>query len=144
VLGGGAFPSQLCEVVCDYIRRVSILENFGCSYGLNRATRLHCDGCRTVVDTLSKHFGVVLFTLVSQQCAKVLHTFIVHCLRGLAGNAAQLTGGGELDAIRGEAVSNQDRTHMVGGLVVIEDCKDNSAHHSLLTVNPRESSYVLV
>jgi hypothetical protein len=78
MLGSGVLPSVLREVVCDHVRWTSFLEYLSCPRSFYHATRLYGDGGPAVIYALSKHFGVMLLALVSQQRAIVLDAFVVY------------------------------------------------------------------
>jgi hypothetical protein len=46
----------------------------------------------------------------------------------MQGGAAQIAGGGELDAIRWKTISDQSEAHALSGLVIVKHREDHSAH----------------
>src|SRR5439155_14149656 len=93
MLGSRVLPSVLREIVSHHVCRMSLLENLGRTCRLDRTTRQHGNGRRSVGDTLGEKFRVLPLVVAFQQRAEVLDAFAVQRVGGLEAGPAQLTSG---------------------------------------------------
>jgi hypothetical protein len=58
-------PSVLPKIMSDDSCRISLINNLGRAFGLDRTTRKHGNNRSAVLNTLSEHFGVLPLVLAS-------------------------------------------------------------------------------